>query len=578
MSTPSFSNIDKWLFELKEGNLSQYQIEELNAFLNAHPELQIDAETWSSAGISKDEVVFSNIHLLERKSKTIYFLVGGVSLFTLLVAFYFLQETTLLAKYANRTIDLTIEEQNIAEELIVQYESREQVAQLVQPTTKIFYVKATSVKTGSVFSGSKNKNYTSISEERLAQNSPTKSRRKQKRVHVFKNTQETYQSNNTGKHVSENLEYFLDEKPSKKLSNHLGEVLAALNGNGEREESVDVADRHIRKPTVSKASTSSFKKALRSSVRKVQKMMDNPIALKNFRDPNYHTPLASDFTFNPAMTGTQVTSKLQSTTRLNEVGTTRQQLSTRLAFDTYVYALRGGLGVDLKQTINNNGVVQNYELGFSYSPKFTVKKVISIEPGVRFKVGNKSINSNKLTPGLQIEEERGNVNTFLFGANEPAGSSLWYRDASLGLLINTPWFYLGGSVDNVGRHYDNIYSTNTSENFSADVYYNAQIGTDYVSQRKDFKLSTYILYQQRGSFNEAWLGANLTVSNFYLGAGVSSRFEPAVSLGFESERIRLIYQGDYTKSFVTLNNSFNHQLTLRFKFKPNRYAMRILNK
>ena len=49
MSNPSFSNIDRWLFELNEGNLSPEQVHQLKVFLLQHPELDIDKNMWELA-------------------------------------------------------------------------------------------------------------------------------------------------------------------------------------------------------------------------------------------------------------------------------------------------------------------------------------------------------------------------------------------------------------------------------------------------------------------------------------------------------------------------------------------------
>ena len=49
MSNPSFSNIDLWLFELAEGNLTPAQIEQLEAFLMNNPELDVERDMWEMA-------------------------------------------------------------------------------------------------------------------------------------------------------------------------------------------------------------------------------------------------------------------------------------------------------------------------------------------------------------------------------------------------------------------------------------------------------------------------------------------------------------------------------------------------
>ena len=60
MSNPSFSNIDLWLFELAEGNLSPAQITQLESFLLQNPELDVDRDLWDMSSVSPMPVVYPN--------------------------------------------------------------------------------------------------------------------------------------------------------------------------------------------------------------------------------------------------------------------------------------------------------------------------------------------------------------------------------------------------------------------------------------------------------------------------------------------------------------------------------------
>ena len=55
MSNPSFSNIDLWLFELNEGNLTPTQVEQLQTFLLQHPELDVDKDVLQNARLQRTE-------------------------------------------------------------------------------------------------------------------------------------------------------------------------------------------------------------------------------------------------------------------------------------------------------------------------------------------------------------------------------------------------------------------------------------------------------------------------------------------------------------------------------------------
>ena len=66
MSNPSFSNIDLWLFELAEGNLSPAQIAQLESFLLQNPELDVDRDLWEMSSVSAVPVVYPNQEELGR--------------------------------------------------------------------------------------------------------------------------------------------------------------------------------------------------------------------------------------------------------------------------------------------------------------------------------------------------------------------------------------------------------------------------------------------------------------------------------------------------------------------------------
>ena len=58
MTSPNFDNIDLWLFDYTEGNLSTYQKELLEQYILNHPELEVDLDMWnmSKATMSSDFV------------------------------------------------------------------------------------------------------------------------------------------------------------------------------------------------------------------------------------------------------------------------------------------------------------------------------------------------------------------------------------------------------------------------------------------------------------------------------------------------------------------------------------------
>src|SRR5690554_7036564 len=66
MSRPSFENIDQWLFEYTEGNLSPVQESQLMDFISLHPELMSELKTWQQAKVTpKPTPAFSTAALVK---------------------------------------------------------------------------------------------------------------------------------------------------------------------------------------------------------------------------------------------------------------------------------------------------------------------------------------------------------------------------------------------------------------------------------------------------------------------------------------------------------------------------------
>jgi hypothetical protein len=216
------------------------------------------------------------------------------------------------------------------------------------------------------------------------------------------------------------------------------------------------------------------------------------------------------------------------------------------------------------------------QMGLVYSPKFSINKNVSFEPAVRFKMGSMDLDAQSAVVGSFAELNRGNLIPVFVGDNQPTGSRLWYRDVGVGALINTKWFYAGVNLDNIGRHYNNFYSSDISGDFRAATHFSAIAGTEYKALNRELVLSTYIYYQKLNELNELWLGANVRWKMVLMGAAVSTNFDYAGSLGLQFDRFSMHYNVDMLRSSLADKQMVSHQVSVRMLLKPNRYAMQIL--
>jgi type IX secretion system PorP/SprF family membrane protein len=306
----------------------------------------------------------------------------------------------------------------------------------------------------------------------------------------------------------------------------------------------------------------SFSSRLSKAKRALARMMDNPVALKNLKDPYYHIPALQAMDVNFGSVGTLLATRVQTLSRAQWLGEENQQFMNQISVDGYAYGIRGGLGLQLNNGYYANGQIMNSSAAITYSPKFSVNRNILVEPSIRFKMGNKSLNSSKITDLGQAEMDRGNVYEFYPSGSAPMGKDLWYRDMGLGLMVNTKWFFIGVQGDNLFKHYDNIYSNATEKR--AGRHFIATIGTDYESQRENIGLSPYIVYQQNEQLSEAWLGVNARYEWITMGAAVSSNADLVGSLGMKFNRFAVTYNMDYTHSYLFDKQIISHQLSLRF--------------
>ena len=318
----------------------------------------------------------------------------------------------------------------------------------------------------------------------------------------------------------------------------------------------------------------SFRNRLFKFGKALQKMIDNPVALKNSRDPQYHVPgmMARDINF--GATGTMSAPRVEMFSRVQWRGMDNELLQNQLAIDGYSYGVRGGIGVQMKHSYYNDGGIQVSNAAITYSPKLSVNRFFSIEPAFRFKMGNKLLSDSKMENAAEVEIDRGIVHDYYSSGAQPVGSNLWYRDIGFGLNVNTKWFFASAQLDNLLNHKDNIYTSDLSNPRRAGTHFVTSIGTDYESKstyknaHAEYGFSSYLMYQKLEQLSELWLGINARWRWLTIGGAMSNGFDPAASIGFKFKYFLLQYNTDYSLSLMNNKREFSHQLTLRFLGKP----------
>ncbi|MDG1332801.1 MAG: type IX secretion system membrane protein PorP/SprF [Crocinitomicaceae bacterium] len=620
MSNPSFSNIDMWLFELAEGNLSPEQVEQLELFLLNHPELDVERDVWEMAKVEKTPVAYPEVASLERKRRPVVaFAFAGLFLFLIGTGSFMVwngqfdsfseadaqaQNDQVKSQLLEQIRDLQnqTKNQNSSEEvgkyLALGKLSLNNVNEFTNSGNNgiVDGVDNTETNGSQIAIASLNANGTQNGSPINANSTNSASNRLNQTIDpsLFELTHTiTAQTQNTtaqAQSLAESVTNPQDQSYDTELSDRLG-----------NSDEVGEKDFYVRQPreievyegrvwnerktawagrTIASSGNSrkSFKDRFNKFTRSLERMMNSPIALKNSRDPHYHVPGMTSNDINFSSAGTLIATRVQTNSRLQWQGQANEQLMNQISADGYSYGMRGGWGVQLNHQLYQNGGIQVGQAAFTYSPKISVSNWVSVEPSVRLKMGNKRLNSELMESTDAVEMDRGNAREFYANGAAPIGRSLWYKDVGLGLLVNTKWFFAGVQVDNLFKYKDNLYDDNWSDPRRVQNHFTATIGSDWVSRNEKLSLSPYLVYQKNENLSEVWGGANFAYKWFNVGMAVSNNLEPAASIGMKFDHFSLHYNADYTQSMMLDKKALSHQLTIRFVAKKSSFNKRLFKR
>ena len=73
MNTPNYDNIDRWLFDYVEGNLSSKQESALENYILNHPELEVDLDMWRMSNIKTSNAFVNDIQIAKKTTNRYIF-------------------------------------------------------------------------------------------------------------------------------------------------------------------------------------------------------------------------------------------------------------------------------------------------------------------------------------------------------------------------------------------------------------------------------------------------------------------------------------------------------------------------
>lgn len=521
-------DFDRWMFDYKEGNLSQSENNYFENYMSENPQLNSDVEAWNNSYIRKENVEYTGMASLQKESYFKTYMSWASIIIVLLVSsfgsYHYFKDSNV---YNPRSSSIT----------------------------PAFHTKITPFK----FSSLKNrtKNNTTLN------NTKTPNTIQQNKYQVLNHNQTTsttFVPEGSDVLASKNIRLTdtklltLEADKIKNVSTNNNQNNSALYiNNPAYKESQNSQYKHKRKHKKSVLRT------LKNGLRKIEKISGYPIGLTNLKDPEFIIPTANLFDINSGFVGGKGSVRFDSKYRTQWLGSQNNLQSASINFDTYAKSIRGGIGISLNSNNFNNGLLTDNKVNFIYAPKFAILSNLIFEPAVKLTLGLMTLDQTKINTDNTFEIERGHLLKTFHSNDLLTANNLWYKDYGLGFVLNSEIFYIGFNADNLAEHKQRIYGEKTN----AKINYTAILGMDFQSKNRNMILSPFLTYQNNSFINELWAGTNFKYHWFTIGGGYSTKNDFSAAIGIKTKHFKLSYQYDMTTSILSSQKQGSHSIGLR---------------
>jgi hypothetical protein len=579
MISPNRENIDRWLFDYTEGNLSADQQAILENYILNNPELEVDLEAWEDSKLVAEEVSLPNKEKFKRKRRVTPIFFASALLFLISTTIWMISPSS-------------VENDNIASNYKKENRSVKSNDKGTKTMTNFSLMEKSSNKNLKLSNlltlnqESKTNSSSEVNFDVKLSNSKTKSSSNTilNENNLFDDNEINYNSSTDSKSIynTTNSNSPDQELNVLELSNSLNFSLAPLSLKKIDSKSIKLEHYQIEELEATENEAQNNQAGLNLDLgnvklfQKIEKVLEKDLGLSNIPDHVYAIPEYSNVDVLFSNIGATSQTRFQSTSMGRWLENIEQRkFSQQITLDGYSRSAQSGFGLQANYDYFANGSIQNWNTCLLFSPKIAVSRKISFEPALRFKIGNKLLNEERIENQSLVNFESQTTNQFNFDTSLAVGSKLWYRDLDLGFTINTPYFYLGGQVSNVLRHQNNIYSNYENTNMRAQNTYNVIIGTQYISRNQNIQFSPYCFYERIHS-NRFFAGFSLKLNKLMIGGSYGTGKIASGTLGLSFKNFALFGQSSYGYVPAINQNSFTHQLTIRFNSNVDKKSRRYI--
>jgi len=238
--------------------------------------------------------------------------------------------------------------------------------------------------------------------------------------------------------------------------------------------------------------------------------------------------------------------------------------------------IHGGLGLIILHDNAGSGVMTTNNISLMYSYRANISSTTTLSAGFQFSYLQRQLNANQFF-GDMIDELYG----FIYPSFDPFASedylSTGYTDFSIGMLLNTDRFFLGGVVNHITEpNYSFLESYNEGKlPMKITIHGGTRIVVEDLGWFNNTFLSKFsvltphLVIQKQAESEQINIGGSLSSDHLALGLSYRRGFNNSDAivflLGYELEKYKIGYSYDLTVSQLGMSSGGAHEISLQIQ-------------
>jgi type IX secretion system PorP/SprF family membrane protein len=574
------NNIERWIFDYFEGDLSLHEQMELKEFIKRNPEYSNDFREWEEARVSDDEIVslYPNANALLVAERSVFTsILRYASMIAIIIAtsfsVYYITDSIDFSE-TNKQANLNVKQHikgNTSVDLNILQKTRNQYADIDQKRTILSENREVSVQ---------------INEEESVRNVALSS------IEYNKFDKRNDEAAHGDKMVTSSLEIIKINTLALPVTQMLGDLVKenfsnVYDGNfvGNFLTNADKTEKFYLLSSIEymkeelALSGQEDDKMRKSWSKQFDRLFARKIGMINLGDPIFVQAGAGLMHTNPALIGFTNSPRLNVEYRSQWMNSGNATSKYAISYDQHVEELHGGVGVGVTTMDYENGMYKGYGAKIGYAPKIDFSRLVSLSLAATFEVNQLAVDFNSYKYDSQLEFDKGIVYDSYSSGYNPRATKVLYKDLSLGMMLNTSFCYVGASVDHVVQPDQNLFTADTRKDYQLERKYSVQMGADYKKNASSkLVVSPQVIFENQAGKSELWLSSSFRFNNLIASSGVSTDKSVKGIVGIQGKHMRLMYSYDVTKSTVLDQSLGSHEASIRvfFNSKKNKSPLAFL--